>query len=296
MSLTKKYIKEKVLNELHDLPWNIQQETIEKLGKINEKLTKTKLKTILVSIHDKYTENMIEAGEPVGVVAGQSLGEPATQMTLRTFHYAGVHFQLMSGGLNRIKEITDGIKNIKEPVMKVVCKKGASIDNLNKKLQSIKDIEATIIKREKNAIYTRGSNISKVLQLSGVDKKQTTTNDIREIESTFGIEAGRESIIEQLSELYKNQELNIDIRHIILIGDMMTKNGKIESLNRLGVMRNKKSLTARASFEETLTHLLNAGAFSEHESFDGVVENIVVGNPINIGTGREDIKLSFRKR
>lgn len=293
MQISKKYIKDKISNELHTLPQSIQQESLEKLTSINDKLTETSLNKILTTIHRKYVQAQAEEGDAVGIVASQSLGEPGTQMTLRTFHYAGTTTEFLSGGLNRIVEITNATKQIKSPSMLIYPKNGANIDRLIKKVRTIKGIKLAIPYKENGStlIHTKGSNLKTILTISGVDYNKTTTNNIQEIYKVLGIESARQSIIEQLYNIYTTQKLDVDIRHIILIADAMTMNGEVESLGRLGIMKHKKSVIARACFEGTIPHLYNASVLSQHDILKGVFENIIAGKHINIGTGRIGLDL-----
>jgi len=294
MEHTKEFFEELVRNDLHTLPEAIQQETIEKLMKYdNPKLTTKKVKNALRKIKEKYEEVQVEGGDSVGIIAAQSLGEPSTQMILRTFHYAGVMFEHTTGGLQRVQEITNAVRNIRHPKMKIVLDGTRSCDAVLKEIQEIKGIKVATVSKERDVIYTEGSNLEEVLCIKGVDTKRTTTNNVREIEEVLGIEAARQSIIEQLYDVYVSEGLEIDIRHIILIADMMTVDGEVRSLNRIGVMKKKTSPIMKMTFEETMNVLYRTAQFGITEELKGVNENIVVGVPINRGTGSRSIRLEF---
>ncbi len=83
--------------------------------------------------------------------------------------------------------------------------------------------------------------------------------------------------------------INVDLRHILLLADVMTFDGEIRGIVRTGISRKKSSPFARASFEETTKHLLDAALNGEKEKLQGVVENIIVGQPIKVGTGVVDL-------
>jgi DNA-directed RNA polymerase subunit A" len=72
----------------------------------------------------------------------------------------------------------------------------------------------------------------------------------------------------------------------------MTNNGEIESIGRHGISGSKESVLARAAFEVTVNHLLDAAIHGEEDDLDGVIENVIVGKPVAIGTG--DVKLRMR--
>lgn len=75
-----------------------------------EKYTKTQLKKIMDRVYKEYMDSLIEPGESVGLIGAESIGEPGTQMTLNTFHFAGVAEFNVTVGLPRIIEILDGRK------------------------------------------------------------------------------------------------------------------------------------------------------------------------------------------
>src|SRR5947208_3254503 len=79
---------------------------------IPEKTSEAKIKKILEEIAAEYLRMQVEAGESVGLVAAESIAEPGTQMTLNTFHFAGVAEMNVTVGLPRIIEILDGRKSI----------------------------------------------------------------------------------------------------------------------------------------------------------------------------------------
>jgi len=296
MKHTREFIEKLVRNELHELPEAIQTETIEKLMKYNNPgLSTKKIRKVLKRIKNEYERAKVEAGDAVGVIAAQSLGEPATQLTLRTFHYAGVKMGFMTGGLQRIQEIINATwNNVKYPRMRIVLDSSRSPDVVLKEIQEVRGIKLAQYNQDEGVIYTEGSNLREVLKIKGVDTKKTTTNNIREIEQILGIEAARQSIIEQLYNIYQSEGLNVDIRHIILIADMMTRDGEVKSISRIGVMKNKSSVIMRMAFEETMNVLLYAAIQGMTDELRGVNENIIAGIPINQGTGNRNIRLRFR--
>jgi DNA-directed RNA polymerase subunit A" len=134
-------------------------------------------------------------------------------------------------------------------------------------------------------IYTEGSNLQKVLEIAHVDKKSTSTNSILEIYEVLGVEAARNAIINEASRTLEEQGLTVDIRHIMLVADLMSNDGDVKAIGRHGISGRKSSVLARAAFEITSTHLLRAGITGEVDTLEGVVENIIVGQPVTVGTG-----------
>jgi len=112
---------EEILKEIDKLnnilPASIIEELKAKLQNI--KLTKENLKKILDRVVNEYLNSIAEPGEPVGAVAAQSVGEPSTQMTLRTFHYAGVREFNVTLGLPRLIEVLDARRNPSTPMMTI---------------------------------------------------------------------------------------------------------------------------------------------------------------------------------
>lgn len=85
----------------------------------HERLSKESFDWILGEIKSRFDQALVNPGEMVGSIGAQSIGEPATQMTLNTFHFAGVSAKNVTLGVPRLKEIINIAKNIKTPSMKI---------------------------------------------------------------------------------------------------------------------------------------------------------------------------------
>ena len=157
-------------------------------------------------------------------------------------------------------------------------------------ISGLKNIGKVIIRKEDEwIIHTEGSNLKEILKIDGIDNEKTTTNNIDEIYNVLGIEAARNSIIHEALRTLSEQGLSVDIRHIMLVADMMTSEGIVKSIGRHGIGGEKSSVLARAAFEETGKHLLTASIRGETDKLTGVIENIIIGQPIPLGTGSVDI-------
>ncbi|WP_445474634.1 DNA-directed RNA polymerase subunit A'' [Methanococcoides methylutens] len=347
-------------------------------------VTKKELEEIIERVMADYDYACVEPCEAVGVVSAQSIGEPGTQMTMRTFHYAGVAEINVTLGLPRLIEIVDARKTPSTPMMTVALEEGYATDrdlarkvaweieathiahladvttdlanmnlvvDLNEKmliqrdigvdgvaekleeelgvsvkissavknqvivqpkepsyrellqlakkihtitLKGIEDIKRVVIRKdgEEYTLYTEGSKLKDVLNVEGVDVTRTSTNNIGEIYEVFGIEAARNSIIKEASDTLREQGLTVDIRHIMLVSDIMTCDGEVKQIGRHGISGEKASVFARAAFEVTVNHLLDAGMRGDIDELNGVTENIIVGQPIKLGTG--DVHLVAR--
>ena len=379
MSVDQKTIAETVSSL--PLPQKIMDNLIREFK--NAKITKKQFDEIIKRTSATYDYSRIEPGEAAGVVSAQSIGEPGTQMTMRTFHYAGVAEINVTLGLPRLIEIVDARKNPSTPMMTIFLEKDYALDRdkarelawkieatnitvlgsmstditemkliveLNKKavvqrnmtskeiagkleeelgiqaevsgdiltmrpeepsyrqllqlvknvqsviLKGIKGIKRVVIRKEESGeyvLYTEGSVLKEVLTIEGVDATRTRTNNVNEIFEVMGIEAARAALIHEATETLREQGLNVDIRHIMLVSDIMTVDGDVKPIGRHGISGEKASVLARAAFEVTVSHLLDSGMSGDVDELRGVTENVIVGQPIRLGTG--NVKLIVRK-
>lgn len=349
-----------------------------------ENATKEQVKHILETTYQSFTQAGIESGEAVGLVAAESIGEPGTQLTLNTFHFAGVAEMNVTMGLPRIIEILDGRREISTPTMEIYLKPEAKEDikklALMIKETKLKDIaaefsiniaEANIeiklddakmkylgvtagqitkalekarinAKHEKDSIIvkpsskeeaflqiyqlkealkglhiagikgivqvlpvkrgdeyiilTAGSNLNAIMELEFVDTSRVTTNSIHEVANVLGIEAARQSIINEVLKVCETQGLDINERHIMLVADMMCVSGEIKGISRYGVVAEKASVLARASFETPIKHIINAALVGETDELNSVVENVMLNQPVPVGTGLPGLTLKDQKK
>ncbi len=349
------------------------------LQELEEKCPASKLKRAAEKLYQEFLAARIDPGEAVGLIGAESIGEQGTQMTLDTFHFAGVAELNVTMGLPRIIEILDGRKTLATPMMEIFLKapynkgkdirelalriketklhelvtdyvinivdmkieiklnvqkmqdigvtplalgkamekdigkagtvkqgdgvvevklKGKDEKNLNelyKMKEDLKTIHITGIKgitqvlpvkrHDEFIIITAGTNLKKVLELDFVDPTRTVSNDIYEIAEVFGIEAARQAIIDEVFKVIEAQGLTVDIRHIMLVADTMCVSGGVKGITRYGVVSEKASVLARASFETPIKHIINAALAGEVDELDSVVENIMLNQPVPVGTG-----------
>jgi len=140
-------------------------------------------------------------------------------------------------------------------------------------------------RKDEYIILTSGTNLAKVMELEFVDATRTTCNDIHEINEVLGIEAGRQAIIDEVVKVIEAQGLNVDIRHIMLASDTMCQSGRIKGITRYGVVSEKASVLARASFETPIKHVINAALMGEVDTLNSVVENVMLNQLVPVGTG-----------
>jgi DNA-directed RNA polymerase subunit A" len=366
------------------LPINIIDELVDEI--IEKKIPVKKIDPIVKRVITDYKANAIDPSEACGIVGAQSIGEPGTQMTMRTFHYAGVAEINVTLGLPRLIEIVDARSTPSTPMMniyldekhrddakkaKIVANqieitrlqdiaeietdltnlmitvkpdveslknKGITIKQMvdvikkvrktdvaekknktimvsldkpsfksllditeklkNLKVKGVNGIKRIIIRKEPDegyVIYSEGSNLEKVLDIEGVNPYRTRTNDIRAVGRVLGVEAARNMIIQEAHNTLSEQGLNVDKRHIMLVADVMTSHGKIKAIGRHGVSGEKTSVLSRAAFEITVNHLLQASRRGESDLLEGVAENIIVGQPVNLGTGAVELAMKRTK-
>ena len=154
-------------------------------------------------------------------------------------------------------------------------------------ISGIKGIKQIIIvKREKDfVIITLGTNLKKVIKLKEIDDEKTISNDLYEVAETFGIEAARQLIINEVQEVIHTQGLDVNIRHLKLIADAMTSIGEVKGVTRMGIIAQKSSILARATFETPVKQFVNASIKGSKDKLISVIENIILNQPIPVGTG-----------
>ncbi|KAL6087520.1 hypothetical protein STEG23_022173 [Scotinomys teguina] len=355
-----------------------------------DRITPTQLEKFLETCRDKYMRAQMEPGSAVGALCAQSIGEPGTQMTLKTFHFAGVASMNITLGVPRIKEIINASKAISTPIITAQLDKDDDADyarlvkgRIEKTLlgeiseyieevflpddcfilvklslerirllrlevnaetvrysictsklrvkpgdvavhgeavvcvtprenskssmyyvlqflkedlpkvvvQGIPEVSRAVIHideqsgKEKFKLLVEGDNLRAVMATHGVKGTRTTSNNTYEVEKTLGIEAARTTIINEIQYTMVNHGMSIDRRHVMLLSDLMTYKGEVLGITRFGLAKMKESVLMLASFEKTADHLFDAAYFGQKDSVCGVSECIIMGIPMNIGTG-----------
>jgi DNA-directed RNA polymerase subunit A" len=349
----------------------------EKIKKDLEKIEDEKLRKKVEDFSYKF---IIDPGEPVGIVAAQSIAEPTTQMILRSFHFVGISAQQVSLGLPRLTEITDAKKKMKrkymiirlldeykndlnvaknvankikellledllssitidvfenkiiivldreklkneeltfDEVFRIIKKKIKKYKVENDKqniyisapklsakelyllkemikkilIKGIKGIKDVTIHKEDNeyVIYTIGSNLLEVMKIPEVDYTKIYTNDIREIERVLGIEAARAAILQELVKLYEQQGLSVDVRHFMLVADMLTWYGIYLGINRYGLHAEKESTLSKAAFETPVSIFVRSSIMGQSDKVLSGIDNVIMNQPIYLGTGLYDV-------
>jgi len=245
----------------------------EKAKEIAEKIKSARLSDVASEINVLFTESKIEIK-----MDRQSMKE--TKMTPASLLKALVE----KGYKAKLKEdavvIITGDSKYKE-MYKIKEKLKEEI------VSGVKGVEQVLIKKEdeKYIIITAGSNLEEVIKIKGIDKDKVTTNDIHEIEKVLGIEAARAAIVNETEKVVSQQGLDIDERHFMLIADSMTINGKVKGITRIGIISEKSSVLARASFETPIKQFVDASIKGSKDELRSVIENVILNQPVPVGTG-----------
>ncbi|KAK7196657.1 DNA-directed RNA polymerase III subunit C1 [Novymonas esmeraldas] len=373
-------------------------------------LTKGMLLHFLSVAARKVHSKLCEPGTPCGAIAAQSVGEPSTQMTLRTFHFAGVASMSITQGVPRLVEVINANKSIATPVVTapivlqedftevdvapasrtqyqaaravkglmervllkeitremtevvtprqyyiqvfldmglierlllpidaaVVCQRlyaaaarpmsplrhlsEACVDVVSRDslvvhsyekdparvhfniqhlltllpelvVGGVPGVKRVMIADRGEKLLAEGAELLAVMALPYVDGVRTTCNHVAVVERALGIEAARETIVKEITSIMHAYSLNIDIRHIYLLADVMTSRGVVLGITRYGIQKMNNNVLTMASFERTTEHLYNA-AITEREDVNlSVSESIIIGKPIPLGTSSFNILL-----
>ncbi|MBS3093705.1 DNA-directed RNA polymerase subunit A' [Candidatus Pacearchaeota archaeon] len=134
-------------------------------------------------------------------------------------------------------------------------------------------------------ILTAGTNLKEIIKFKEVEVPRTISNDIHEVEEVFGVEVARATVIREIEKVTNSQGLNIDRRHSQLIADAMTSDGNVRGITRMGIISQKSSILARASFETPIKQFVNATLKDNKDELNSVIENIILNQPVPVGTG-----------
>ena len=152
-----------------------------------------------------------------------------------------------------------------------------------------------IIKSDEPVIYTLGINFEKLRFIKGIDFTRTTTNDIATILKLYGIEAARQIILNELAGAFIAGGTKVNQAHLSVLVDQMCYLGEIISMDRHGISKIDLDPIARASFEKTMDHFVNAAIFNESDTMNSVSSRIAIGRVIPGGTGAFDLLLDTNK-
>ena len=154
-------------------------------------------------------------------------------------------------------------------------------------VSGVKNIAQVVVSnRERDfVILSSGSNLKEILEIKGIDKTRTKSNDIHDVASVLGIESARQTIINEITAVLESQGLDINERHLKLVADAMTSSGIVKGVTRMGIISDKASILARATFETPDKQFVNATIQGGRDELSSVIENILLNQSIPVGTG-----------
>lgn len=274
---------------------------------------------------DLGKNGLVQMGQAVGIVAAQAIGEPGTQLTMRTFHVGGVAGSDITQGLPRVEEIFEARPPRGESVVSEIDGKVMDIVNDNKKIITI-SIETTDKAKEMKEYQVSSDSTIKV-EKGQLVAKGTPLNeghiDLKKLFQVMGREALVRYINKEIQEIYSAQGEGINDKHIevivrqmlsrvkvsdpgdtdLLPGDIVEKDQFEESneeMKRTGgevahgegvimgitkVALSTESFLSSASFQETTRVLINAAVTGREDRLRGPKENVIIGRLIPAGTG-----------
>lgn len=153
--------------------------------------------------------------------------------------------------------------------------------------------ESKIIKE--HVVFTNGINITKLNYIKGINHSRCVCNNIETIYKRYGVEAARQTLLNEFITTYKAGGSDINHSHMSVLIDMMTHTGFIISIDRHGLNKVDSETLAKASFEKTMDHFIDAAIFNEKDHINSVSARIMVGRVIPGGTGSFELMLDTNK-
>jgi DNA-directed RNA polymerase subunit beta' len=267
------------------------------------------------------TGQHVEIGEAVGIIAAQSIGEPGTQLTMRTFHTGGVAGDDITQGLPRIQELFEA----RNPKGQAII---SEIDGVVKEIRETKDRREIEVQGEaESRVYpvSFGSRIRVVKnqQIEAGDELTEGSIDPKDMLRIKGIRGVQNYILQEVQRVYRNQGVEINDKHIeVMIRQMLRKIRIVdagdtillpgafvdiheyEAANRTALYAGNEPAVARpvllgitkasletdsflsaASFQETTRVLTDAAIKGKVDKLLGLKENVIIGKLIPAGTG-----------
>ena len=273
--------------------------------------------------------NLVKIGQAVGIVAAQAIGEPGTQLTMRTFHIGGIAGSDITQGLPRVEEIFEARPPKGEAIISEIDGKVVAIEHGDKAV-IVRVEEQTKEKKTEEYQVPAGSTIKvAVNDLIGKGTKLSEGNiDLKKLYKTMGWEEVYRYIVREIQEIYAAQGEGINDKHIEVIvrqmfsrylvedagdttmieGDIVERDEFMEiNLNAkakgeklaagekllLGITKvalSTESFLSAASFQETARVLINAAVAGKEDKLRGLKENVIIGKLIPAGTGYREKK------
>ncbi len=274
------------------------------------------------------TGQEVEVGEAVGIIAAQSIGEPGTQLTMRTFHTGGVAGDDITQGLPRIQEIFEARNPKGQAVISEIEGTVVSINEIRDKQQEIV-VQGAVESRTYTAPYTARLRVTVDTPVRRGEELTEGSIDPKELLKVTDVLTVQEYLLHEVQKVYRMQGVEIGDKHIeVMVRQMMRKvrvldAGETEVLpgtlldvnqfttaNTDALLTNKLPATGRpvllgitkasletdsflsaASFQETTRVLTDAAIKGKRDELLGLKENVIIGKLVPAGTGM----LRYRK-
>ncbi len=267
------------------------------------------------------TGEKAEVGESVGTIAAQSIGEPGTQLTMRTFHTGGVAGEDITQGLPRVQELFEARKSKSKSIISEISGIVSNIEQIEEryKITISCDIEEKTYETNSNVqpLVSKGDKVVAGQQLTD------GTIDPKELLRVTNMETVQQYILQEVQRVYRSQAVDISDKHIEIIVRQMSKRmtvilegdtdllpGSQVSINQfneankkvfakglkpaiakpilLGITKaslQSESFLSAASFQETTRVLTDAAIRGKKDPLLGLKENVIIGGLIPAGTG-----------
>ena len=268
------------------------------------------------------TGKPVEVGEAVGIISAQSIGEPGTQLTMRTFHTGGVVGLDITSGLPRIVELFEARTPKGKAVLSPIQGKVKSIEvtpegNRNVLIVNEKDEVELLVLRRQTLLVNQGDELQAGQSLT------TGPKDPKEVLQINGVRTCQEYLVDEVQKTYRDQGVEVHDKHVEMIVRQMlrrvrivksnnsdflpnelvdstlfrktnqelVKDGKVPAEGRPELMGITKASLATdswlsaASFQETTRVLTEAAMKRSNDSLSGLKENVIIGTLIPAGTG-----------
>ncbi len=268
------------------------------------------------------TGKPVEVGEAVGIISAQSIGEPGTQLTMRTFHTGGVVGLDITSGLPRIVELFEARTPKGKAVLSPIQGKVKSVEvtpegNRNVTIGNEKEDVELLVLRRQTLLTNQGDKVEAGQSLT------TGPKDPKEVLQVNGVRTCQEYLVDEVQKTYRDQGVEVHDKHVEMIVRQMlrrvrivksnnsdflpnelvdstlfrktnqelVKDGKVPAEGRPELMGITKASLATdswlsaASFQETTRVLTEAAMKRSNDSLSGLKENVIIGTLIPAGTG-----------